>query len=61
MRNTNFIKMLNQSTLGTTGTPHYQKIEIEKLMTDLLEAAIIRPSTSPYCTPVLLVKKKDGT
>lgn len=40
--------------------PHFQKNEIEKQIFYLFSAGLIRPSTSPYSSPVLLVKKKDG-
>ncbi|KAJ1701330.1 hypothetical protein LUZ63_001109 [Rhynchospora breviuscula] len=40
---------------------HFQRMEIEKIVEDLLTSSFIRPSTSPYSSPVLLVKKKDNT
>lgn len=41
--------------------PHYQKAILEDLITQLLQAHMIKPSMSPYSSPVILVRKKDGT
>jgi hypothetical protein len=41
--------------------PHHHKNEIEKQVKELLAAGVIRPSTSSFSCPVILVKKKDGT
>lgn len=28
---------------------------------DMIDLGIVEPSVSPYCSPVLIVKKKDNT
>ena len=41
--------------------PPHQKTEIERMVKKMLQQSLIRPSQSPYASPVPLVKKKDGS
>ncbi|KAL0395952.1 UNVERIFIED_CONTAM: Transposon Ty3-G Gag-Pol polyprotein [Sesamum calycinum] len=41
--------------------PHFQKDIMTQMITDMLHEGIITPSTSPFSSLVLLVRKKDGT
>lgn len=40
---------------------NYSKDEIEKQVQDMLDSGVIRTSVSPYSSPIVMVKKKDGS
>jgi len=40
---------------------HFQKTKIEKQVQEMLDSGLIRPSTSPFLSPMLLVMKKDDS
>jgi hypothetical protein len=41
--------------------PYYQNEEIEKLVKEMMAIGVVRPSQSPYSSPILLVRKADGS
>lgn len=41
--------------------PEHKRREIEEQVAEMLEDGVIEPTTSPYNSPVVLVKKKDGS
>ncbi|GJV17836.1 reverse transcriptase [Tanacetum coccineum] len=41
--------------------PPTQKDAIEAMVKELLEAGVIKPSYSPFASPIVMVKKKDNT
>ena len=59
-----------EATIPTTGPPIKQKpyrqelhkrMEVERQVQDMLDKGIIRPSHSPWSSPITIVSKKDGT
>jgi len=47
--------------VGPYRYPYFKKTEIEKIVNDMFSSGIIRPSHSPFSSPVLLVCKQDGS
>ena len=41
--------------------PFHYRGEVEKQVKDMLQQGVVQPSTSPWASPVVLVKKKDGS
>ena len=41
--------------------PPHRREEVRKLLDDMLEVGVIEPSASPWASPVVLVRKKDGS
>nr|GEY23607.1 hypothetical protein [Tanacetum cinerariifolium] len=41
--------------------PHAQKDTIEAIVKELLDSGVIRQSNSPFSSPIVMVKKKDGS
>ena len=41
--------------------PVYRRKEVQKLLQGMLQDDIIEPSNSPWASPIVLVRKKDGS
>lgn len=60
--NTNICSLTpNLLLFALTVIPYFQKNEIEKQVQDLLSAGLMQYSTGSFSSPILFVKKKDGT
>jgi hypothetical protein len=55
------IELEECKAITTYRHPKRYKDEIEKAIKELLDMGHIRPSSSPFASSVVLVKKKDGT
>ena len=41
--------------------PYAMREELQIEVDSMLEMGVVRPSTSPYASPIIMVKKKDGS
>ena len=41
--------------------PYAMREELRNEVDTMLEMGVVRPSTSPYAPPIVMVKKKDGS
>ena len=41
--------------------PHHKKAEVDRQLDEMLQRGIIKPSKSEWASPILMVKKKDGS
>lgn len=53
--------VLKEGTSPINRYPTSQKDEIEKQVQEMLTSGVMRPSVSPYSSPIFMVKKKEGS
>jgi len=41
--------------------PFHQRQRVQKMLDEMLEQSVIEPSSSPWSSPIVLVRKKDGS
>ncbi|KRX48538.1 Transposon Ty3-I Gag-Pol polyprotein [Trichinella murrelli] len=41
--------------------PYHQRAQVEALLDEMLRRDVVEPSSSPWASPIVLVKKKDGS
>ena len=41
--------------------PPQRREDVRKLLNEMLERGVVEPSTSPWASPIVLVRKKDGS
>ena len=41
--------------------PFHKRTEVQNLLSDMVKKGIVEPSDSPWSSPIVLVKKKDGS
>ncbi|GKE29953.1 reverse transcriptase [Tanacetum coccineum] len=59
--NEGMLKQVELSSMDLCVHPPNQKDAIEGMVKELMDSGVIRASQSPFLSPIVMVKKKDGT
>ena len=57
------VKLIDDTTICCKPypLPYAMREELQNKVDSMLEMGVVRPSTSPYSSPIVMVKKKDGS